>query len=280
MHKRVLALLLIMAALAARSEIVSKPVEYKQGDTVLEGLVRLRRRHPRQAPRRAGRPPVEGLGRLREEAGRDAGPAWLQRVRGWTSTAKASGPRPRRLPGLKRASSRTTAPCCGPRVRAGLDVLASHELTDPKRIAAIGYCFGGTTVLELARSGADIAGVVSFHGGLSSPTPGDAKNIKAKVLALHGADDPYVPPTEVAAFEDEMRQGGVDWQLVAYGGAVHAFTDWSAGQRQLQGSRLQRTGRPAVMGGHEAVLCRTIQVSTRAHHRASRRSSFREQALR
>jgi dienelactone hydrolase len=115
------------------------------------------------------------------------------------------------------------------RVRAGLDVLARHELTDPRRIAAIGYCFGGTTVLELARSGADIAGVVSFHGGLGSPTPGDARNIKAKVLALHGADDPNVPPKEVAAFEDEMRQAGVDWQLVAYGGAVHAFTDWDAG---------------------------------------------------
>ena len=114
--------------------------------------------------------------------------------------------------------------------------ISCHEFTDPTRIAAIGYCFGGTTVLELARSGADIAGVVSFHGGLSSPTPGDAKNIKAKVLALHGADDPNVPPKEVAAFEDEMRQAGVDWQLVAYGGAVHSFTDWNAGNDNAKGA--------------------------------------------
>ncbi len=121
-------------------------------------------------------------------------------------------------------------------MRAGLDVLTHHELTDPKRIAAIGYCFGGTTVLELARSGADIAGVVSFHGGLGSPAPGDAKNIKAKVLALHGADDRAVPPPEVAAFEDEMRQAGVDWELVAYGGAVHAFTDWNAGNDNSKGA--------------------------------------------
>ncbi len=113
------------------------------------------------------------------------------------------------------------------RVCAGLDVLIQHELTDRTRIAAIGYCFGGTTVLELARSGAAIAGVVSFHGGLSSPSPADARNIKAKVLALHGADDPLVPPDEVAGFEEEMRRGGVDWQLVKYGGAVHAFTDWT-----------------------------------------------------
>ncbi len=114
-------------------------------------------------------------------------------------------------------------------------MLAGNELTDPKRIAAIGYCFGGTAVLELARSGADIAGVVSFHGGLGTPNPEDAKNIKAKVLALHGADDPNVPPKEVAAFKDEMRQAKVDWQLVLYGGAVHAFTDWNAGSDNSRG---------------------------------------------
>ena len=74
---------------------------------------------------------------------------------------------------------------------------------DAKRLAAIGFCFGGTTVLELAYSGADVRGVVSFHGGLSSPTPGDARNIKAKVLVLHGADDPFVPAAELAALSDE-----------------------------------------------------------------------------
>ncbi len=100
---------------------------------------------------------------------------------------------------------------------------------DPARIAAIGYCFGGTAVLELARSGADIAGVVSFHGGLDSPTPDDAKSIKAKVLVLHGADDPTTPPESIAAFEDEMRKAGVDWQLVLYGGARHAFSNPGAG---------------------------------------------------
>jgi dienelactone hydrolase len=122
------------------------------------------------------------------------------------------------------------------RVRAGLDVLKQHELTDPRRVAAIGYCFGGTTVLELARSGADLAGVVSFHGGLGSPTPADASQIKAKILVLHGADDPFVPAAEVAAFEDEMRRGNVDWQLVAYGGAVHSFTDWNAGSDNSAGA--------------------------------------------
>jgi dienelactone hydrolase len=122
------------------------------------------------------------------------------------------------------------------RVLAGLEALKKNEHVDPKRIAAIGYCFGGTTVLELARSGADITGVVSFHGGLDTPTPGDAKNIKCKVLALHGADDPYVPAKEVAAFEDEMTRAGVDWQLIKYSGAVHSFTNPGAGTDNSKGA--------------------------------------------
>ena len=122
------------------------------------------------------------------------------------------------------------------RANAGLDVLRKQPLVDTERLAAIGYCFGGTTVLELARGGADLAGVVSFHGDLATPTPEDARNIKGKVLALHGADDPFVPPAVVAAFEEEMRKGGVDWQLVKYGGAVHSFTNPGAGNDNSRGA--------------------------------------------
>jgi len=122
------------------------------------------------------------------------------------------------------------------RIKAGFDQLKKLPEADPKRLAAVGYCFGGTTVLELARSGADVAAVVSFHGGLNTPTPGDARQIKARVLALHGADDPYVPPLEVAAFEAEMREAKVDWQLVAYGNTVHSFTDWNAGTDNSKGA--------------------------------------------
>jgi dienelactone hydrolase len=122
------------------------------------------------------------------------------------------------------------------RAMAGLDVLRAQPQVDTKRLAAIGYCFGGTTVLELARGGADLAGVVSFHGDLSNPNPEDAKNIKAKVLALHGADDPFVPPAQVAAFEDEMRKADVDWQLVKYGDAVHSFTNPGAGNDKKRGA--------------------------------------------
>ncbi len=122
------------------------------------------------------------------------------------------------------------------RATAALDALRADPLVDPRKIAAIGFCFGGTTVIELARSGADVAGVVSFHGGLDSPNPADGKSIKAKVLALHGADDPNVSAADLAAFEDEMRKGGVDWQLVEYGGAVHSFTNPAAGSDNSKGS--------------------------------------------
>ncbi len=121
------------------------------------------------------------------------------------------------------------------RINAALDELRKQPNVDPKRIAAIGYCFGGTTVLELARSGADVAGVVSFHGGLDTPTPADAKNIKCKVLVLHGADDPHVPLKDVTAFEDEMRKGNVDWQLIKYADSVHAFTNLEAGSDKSKG---------------------------------------------
>ncbi|MDE3067290.1 MAG: dienelactone hydrolase family protein [Verrucomicrobiota bacterium] len=122
------------------------------------------------------------------------------------------------------------------RVNAGLDALRRQPLADPRRLAAIGYCFGGTTVLELARSGADLAGVVSFHGGLDSPNPADGRNIRCKVLVLAGADDPFQKPEDLAAFQNEMRAAKVDWQLVFYGGAVHSFTDWGMDGKALQGA--------------------------------------------
>ena len=115
------------------------------------------------------------------------------------------------------------------RILAALEQLKSYAQVDPTRIAAIGYCFGGTAVLELARSGADILGVVTFHGGLDTPTPEDAKNIKARILVCHGADDRFITPEQVAGFEEEMRAAGVRYRLIKYPGAVHSFTVPEAG---------------------------------------------------
>jgi len=122
------------------------------------------------------------------------------------------------------------------RAGSGLDVLMKHPLVDGKRVAAIGYCFGGTVVLEMARGGADLAGVASFHGGLDTPNPAEAGKVKAKVLVLHGGDDPFVPQAQLVAFEEEMRKAGADWQVHVYGGAVHSFTNTEADGFGLKGA--------------------------------------------
>lgn len=121
------------------------------------------------------------------------------------------------------------------RAKDGLEELKKNSLTDPARVAAMGYCLGGTVTLELARSGADILGAVIFHGNLDAVNPEDAKNIKGKVLVLHGSEDRLAPMEQVIAFEDEMRKAGVDWQLNIYGGAVHSFTNPASGNDPSKG---------------------------------------------
>ena len=122
------------------------------------------------------------------------------------------------------------------RVALGLEQLKLQPNTDPKKLAAIGYCFGGTTVLELARSGADLNGVVSFHGGLGTTLPADQGKVKPRILVLHGADDPYVKPDEVAAFKAEMEKAKTAMQFISYPGAVHSFTRKSAGNDPSKGN--------------------------------------------
>ena len=100
----------------------------------------------------------------------------------------------------------------------------------------MGFCFGGTVAIELAKSGADIDGAVSFHGGLDAAVPGASKKIKGSVLALHGAADPFVPAKDLAAFKADLDGAKVDWQLVEYSGAVHAFTNPKAGDDPTKGA--------------------------------------------
>jgi dienelactone hydrolase len=127
--------------------------------------------------------------------------------------------------GAEAGKYKNNRPLLRQRVLAALDVLKNQPNVDSNKLGAIGFCFGGTTVLELARSGADVKGIVSFHGGLSSPTPQDAKNIKAKILVLHGGADPFESPEEVAGFKKEMEDAKVDYQFVVYPGAMHGFTN-------------------------------------------------------
>jgi dienelactone hydrolase/uncharacterized protein YndB with AHSA1/START domain len=118
----------------------------------------------------------------------------------------------------------SNAPLAKNRFDAALELLKTQEQTDPARIAAIGYCFGGAVVLNMARMGADVQGVVSFHGNLQPITPAKPGTVKAKVLVLNGADDPFVPVEQRTAFKAEMDAAGVDYEFVDYPGAVHSFT--------------------------------------------------------
>ncbi|MGE5283858.1 MAG: dienelactone hydrolase family protein [Actinomycetota bacterium] len=225
----ILAMAFVVAGVSpAQAEVKTEVVEYRDGDVVLEGYLAY------DAAIRGKRPGVivvhEWFGQTSYERKRAEQLARL----GYVAFAIDMYGK-----GIRAKDGKEAAALAGKylgdrklmrsRAAAGLDVLRKRPEADPARLAAIGYCFGGTTVLELARSGAALASVVSFHGGLSTPTPGDARNIKAKILVLHGADDPLVPSKDVEAFQEEMRKGGVDWQFVYYGGAVHRFSNPAAG---------------------------------------------------
>ena len=224
----------LAGALTAQAQIHTESIEYKQGDAALEGYLAY------DAAIKGPRPGVLIIHQWKGLTDYEKKRAGMLAQLGYNAFAldiygKDIRPQSSQEAGAQAGKYRNHRDLLRARAQAGLAVLQKHELTDPKRVAAIGYCFGGTAVIELARSGADIAGVVSFHGGLDSPHPEDGRSIKCKVLALHGADDPHVSPKDLAAFEDEMRQAKVDWQLVKYGGAVHAFTDWNAGDNPGQG---------------------------------------------
>ncbi len=111
------------------------------------------------------------------------------------------------------------------RMDAAFQILKSHPHVDARRLGAIGFCIGGMGVLELARSGADVAGVVGFHAALDTPTPIDARNISGKVLVCLGADDPIVDGPQRLAFANEMTAAGIDWQMLVFGGVGHSFTN-------------------------------------------------------
>lgn len=238
--KKLLLLALAIVPALANAAVKSEQVEYRQGDTVLQGWLAW------------------------DDAVKGARPGVLL-VHDWMGVTQHQKSQAEKLAalgyavlaadlygkGVRPADSKAASAEAGKyyadrallraRARAGLDYLAARPQADPARLAATGYCFGGMGALELARSGAPLRAVVTFHGSLATPTPEDAKNIQAAVLALHGADDPYVKPEEVKAFMDEMRAAGVDWQVVHYSGAVHSFTDPRAGTDNSKGAAYNPT---------------------------------------
>jgi len=225
---------LSLVAAAAQARDVAKDVSYKDGDTSLLGYVAYDNA-------KASAPGIlivpQWMGLTDYEKGRARQLAGLGYV-AFCADIYAQGhvAQDTKEAGILAGKFRGDRALFRARLNAALRALRASPTVDARRCAAIGYCFGGTGVLELARSGADVLGVVSFHGGLDSPTPADGKNVKAKVLVLHGADDPFTPKADIAAMEKELKDAGVDYQLVFYSGAVHAFTQPMAGNDPSKGA--------------------------------------------
>jgi len=230
------AMIMLMAmAGVAEAKLHTETLEYKHGDVVLEGYLAYDDTITGKRPGVLIVHEWKGLGSYEKSRAEQ-----LAKI-GYVAFALdmyGKGIRPKTN---EEASAQATnfykdIPLMRARANAGLQAMRLQPHVDTTRIAAIGYCFGGKTVLELARSGAEIAGVVSFHGGLSTPNPDDAKNIRCKVLVCHGGADPHVPPDQVNAFEDEMTNAKVDWQLDVYGGAVRSFTNPESGNDASSGA--------------------------------------------
>ncbi len=234
----VFAVAALLAALAAPSiagaKIVTEAVPYKHGDVELEGFLAY-------DESRTGRQPAVlvvhewwGLNDFARDKARELAEL------GYVAFAVDMFGRGKvtRDPNeaMKLASPfRTDAALTRDRARAALDVVATMERVDPQRIAAIGFCFGGTVVLQMAYAGHGLAGVVSFHGSLPVLPEADAPGVKARLLVLHGAADSTVPDERVAAFQAALRKTTIDWRLVVYGGAKHAFMNPDADKLGFEG---------------------------------------------
>lgn len=227
---------ILLFTLSANAKIKTESVEYKQGATTLTGY--LAYDDSKISKSRPGIVIVHDWMGLSDDTKKRAEQIAKMGYVGFAADiyGKEDMPHSQEEAGKAAGKYKGDRKLLRARAQAALDKLNSYPFVDKNKIVAIGFCFGGTTALELARSGAPLVGTVSFHGGLATPTPEDAKNIKGKVLALHGADDPFVPAAEVAAFQDEMRKAKVDWQFVSFGNSVHAFTVVAAGNDPSKGA--------------------------------------------
>lgn len=221
---------LCAAAFAARAEVKFETIEYKHGDATLEGYLAY------DDAVKGKRPGILVVHQWKGAGDYEKKRAEMLAKLGYTAFAcdiygkgiRPSSPQEAGAQAGKYKSDRTLLRA---RAQAGLDVLKKHATVDATRTAAIGYCFGGTTVLEMARANFDVRAVVSFHGGLSAQPGLEAKEkIKPLVLVCHGEADPSIQPAEVAAFKKEFLEGNAKatMRFIGYPGVVHSFTDWSA----------------------------------------------------
>lgn len=235
--RTVLALILtVFMTSQVKAEVQSKAVDYSDGDVKLEGFIAY---DPAKVIKASPAVLVvhQWMGITDYEKSRCKQLAEMGYV-AFAADIYGKGIRPTTVEEAMKQSSiyKNDRKLYRKRLNLGLEQLKSTPGVASSKIAAIGYCFGGTGALELARSGAEIASVVSFHGGLDAPTPADAKNIKAKILVCHGNDDPFVKAEDIEAMKKSFNEAKVDWQMINYSGAVHSFTQKMAGNDNSKGA--------------------------------------------
>lgn len=234
--KRILWLLswaVLAIACPVFAKLQTQTVEYKDGDTTLEGYLAYDDSFQGKRPGILVVHEWTGLGKFaRSKADQMAQLGYVA----FAADIYGKGVRPEKVEDCMATSSifYKNRALFRERVNAGLNQLLKNPQVDPDKLGAMGYCFGGAAVLELGRSGASVKGIVTFHGGLDSPTPADGKNIKAKVLINQGGADGFTLPS-LPAFKKEMTDAGVDYRIITYPGAQHSFTNPDA-KGQLKGA--------------------------------------------
>jgi dienelactone hydrolase len=230
-------LLPCLFALSAAAGIVERPVEYQAGEVLCEGWQAFDDAHDSRRPAVLIVHQWTGISGHEKERARELAALGYNVL---VADVYGKGLRPQPpAAGQEAGKYKKDRELLRARLQAGLKVLLADSRTDDARVACIGYCFGGLAAVELARAGAPLKGAVSFHGSLDSPRPQEGRKIRCRVLALHGAEDPFVAPADLAAFEKEMKDAGVDYKLVQYPGAVHAFTQKAAGNDPSKGAAYQ-----------------------------------------
>ena len=226
--------LMMLIQIPLLAKVKTEIVEYKDGDVTLKGFLAYNTNSTEKLPAVIIVHEWWGLNeypKMRAQQLAELGYAAFAVDMYGDGKVASSGEEAGKLAG----SIRGDIPKLRKRINVALDWLKQNPHVNPNKIAVIGYCFGGTVALELARSGADIKGVVTFHGGLGTPNPADTKDVKAKILVCTGGDDKFVPQTDIMAFQKEMNDAKVDWQMNVYSGAVHSFTNPKSGNNPAMG---------------------------------------------